>query len=257
DINGTLTLEQNSKVRVTGKLTVNGEIVNNGGSVYAGKRDVSGGNSGKARKLESLLAEIDPLLSVKLVGEEREGILQDIADSKGIVRSGRLQEFLDSLDDKIEDTDSAAFEKIKKRLVTALERKIKQQGGLKDAQLDVFQAKLETMPTEKLERFIEKVGKLEKATKKKRFAFQLAQLKELAEEVVDARSASVDEPTVGTPSTSTTDSSSSTSTSSGSTSASGSTSVTTGSGSATVTSGSGSASTTSSGTTATGSTTQQ
>lgn len=249
DVNGTLTLEQNSKVRVTGKLTVNGEIVNNGGSVYAGKRDVSGGNSGKSRKLESLLSELDPLLSVKLVGEEREGILQDIADSKGIVRSGRLQEFLDSLDDKIEDADVAAFEKIKKRLVTALERKIKQQGGLKDAQLDVFQAKLETMPTEKLEKFIEKVGKLEKATKKKRFAFQLAQLKELAEEVVDARSASVDEPTVGTPATSTTDSSTSTSTSSGTTSS------TTSSG--TTSSASGSTSTTSSGTTATGTTTQQ
>ena len=254
DVNGTLTLEQNSKVRVTGKLTVNGEIVNNGGSVYAGKRDVSGGNSGKARKLDSLLAELDPLLSVKLVGEEREGLLQDIADSKGIVRSGRLQEFLDSLDDKIEDTDVAAFEKIKKRLVTALERKIKQQGGLKDAQLDAFQGKLETMPTEKLEKFIEKVGKLEKATKKKRFAFQLAQLKELAEEVVDSRSASVDEPTVGTPSTSTADSSSSTSTASGSTST-GTTSSTTSSG---TTSSSGSTSTTtSSGATATGTTTQQ
>ncbi len=250
DVNGTLTLEQNSKVRVTGKLTVNGEIVNNGGSVYAGKRDISGGNSGKARKLESLLSELDPLLSVKLVGEEREGILQDIADSKGIVRSGRLQEFLDSLDDKIEETDVAAYEKIKKRLVAALERKIKQQGGLKDAQLDVFQAKLETMPTEKLEKFIEKVGKLEKATKKKRFAFQLAQLKELAEEVVDARSASVDEPTVGTPATSTTDSSTSTSTSSGTTSS------TTSSGTTSSASGS-TSTTTSSGTTATGTTTQQ
>lgn len=86
DVNGTLTVEKNAKVRVTGKLTVNGEIQNNGGSIYAARRDVSGGNTGKSRKFDSLLAELDPLLSVKLIGEEREGILQDIADSKGIVR---------------------------------------------------------------------------------------------------------------------------------------------------------------------------
>lgn len=248
DVNGTLTVEKNAKVRVTGKLTVNGEIQNNGGSVYAAKRDVSGGNTGKGRNLESLLAELDPLLSVKLIGEEREGILQDIADSKGIVRLGRMEEFLDTLQDNIEETDVAAYEKIKKRLIAALERKIKQQGGLKDKQLEVFQAKLETMPTEKLEVFIERVAKLQKATKKKRFAFQLSQLKELAEEVVEARSASVDEPTVGTPSTST-DSSTSTSTSTGTTSS------TTSSG--TTDSASGSTSTSSSGSTATGTTTQQ
>lgn len=249
DVNGTLILEKNSKVRVTGLLGVNGGIENNGGSIYAGKRDVNGSNGGKARKLDSLLAELDPLLSVKLVGEEREGILQDIADSKGIVRLGRMEEFLDTLQDNIEEADVAAYEKIKKRLIAALERKIKQQGGLKDKQLDVFQAKLETMPTEKLEVFIERVAKLQKATKKKRFAFQLSQLKELAEEVVEARSASVDEPTVGTPSTSTTDSSTSTSTSTGTTSS------TTSSG--TTDSASGSTSTTSSGTTATGTTAQQ
>lgn len=248
DVNGTLTVEKNAKVRVTGKLTVNGEIQNNGGSVYAAKRDVSGGNTGKGRNLESLLAELDPLLSVKLIGEEREGILQDIADSKGIVRLGRMEEFLDTLQDNIEETDVAAYEKIKKRLISALERKIKQQGGLKDKQLDVFQAKLETMPTEKLEVFIERVAKLQKATKKKRFAFQLSQLKELAEEVVEARSASLEEPSVGTPSTST-DSSTSTSTSTGTTSS------TTSSG--TTDSASGSTSTSSSGSTATGTTTQQ
>lgn len=216
--------------------------------MYAAKRDVSGGNTGKGRNLESLLAELDPLLSVKLIGEEREGILQDIADSKGIVRLGRMEEFLDTLQDNIEETDVAAYEKIKKRLIAALERKIKQQGGLKDKQLEVFQAKLETMPTEKLEVFIERVAKLQKATKKKRFAFQLSQLKELAEEVVEARSASLEEPSVGTPSTST-DSSTSTSTSTGTTSS------TTSSG--TTDSASGSTSTSSSGSTATGTTTQQ
>lgn len=240
DVNGTLILEKNSKVRVTGLLGVNGGIENNGGSIYAGKRDVNGSNAGKARNLDSLLAELDPLLSVKLIGEEREGVLQDIADSKGIVRLGRMEEFLDTLQDSIEEADVAAYEKIKKRLMAALERKIKQQGGLKDAQLAVFQGKLETMPTEKLEVFIERVAKLQKATKKKRFAFQLSQLKELAEEVVEARSASLEEPTVGTPSTSTTDSSTSTSTSS----------------SGTTDSASGTTSTSSSGATATGTTAQ-
>lgn len=242
DVNGTLVLEKNAKVRVTGLLSVNGGIENNGGSVYAAKRDVNGSNSGKTRKLDSLLAELDPLLSVKLTGEEREGILQDILDSKGIVRLGRMEEFLDSLQDDIEEADVATYEKIKKRLLAALERKIKQQGGLKDAQLAVFQTKLESMPTEKLEVFIERVAKLQKATKKKRFAFQLAQLKELAEEVVEARSATVDEPTVGTPSTQTSGS--------GTTSTDGSATVTTGSGSASATTGSGtSAESTSSGTT--------
>lgn len=160
-----------------------------------------------------------------------------------------MEEFLDALQDSIEETDVAAYEKIKKRLIAALERKIKQQGGLKDKQLDVFQAKLESMPTEKLEVFIERVAKLQKATKKKRFAFQLSQLKELAEEVVDARSANLEEPSVGTPSTSTADSSASTSTSTGTTSS------TTSSG--TTDSASGSTSTSSSGSTATGTTTQQ
>lgn len=257
DVNGDLTIEKDAKLRVTGKLDVNGDLVNNGGSVYSAKKGVTGDNTGKARKIDSLLAEIDPLLSNKLVGEEREGILQDILDSKGIVRSGRLSDFLDSLNDKVEARDEAAFEKVKARLVAALERKIKQQGGLKDVQLDAFQTKLETMPTEKLEKFIDKVGKLEKATKKKRFAFQLAQLKELAEEVVDARSASVDEPTVQVPAPSTTDSSTSASTSSGTTAStgSGSASTTTGSGTSATTS-SGSAST-SSGSTASGSTVTQ
>lgn len=193
DVNGTLTVGKHAKVRVLGKLTVNGELDNQGGSVYAAKKDVNGGNSGKARTMEALLAEIDPLLSVKIIGEEREGILQDIADSKGFVRTARLQEFLDSLDDKIEERDAATYEKIKTRLVKALERKIKQMGGLKDAQLDVFGTKLESMPTAKLENFVSKLEKLQKATKKKRFAFQVSQLKELAEEIIEARQASIDE----------------------------------------------------------------
>lgn len=192
DVNGTLTVGKNAKVRVLGKLTVNGGLENEGGSVYAAKREVNGGNSGKARGMEALLSEIDPLLSVKIVGEEREGILQDIADSKGIVRTARLQEFLDSLDDKIEERDAAAYEKIKTRLVKALERKIKQMGGLKDAQLDVFATKLQSMPTDKLESFVAKLEKLQKATKKKRFAFQVSQLKELAEEIIEARQADID-----------------------------------------------------------------
>lgn len=77
-----------------------------------------------------------------------------------------MEEFLDTLQDNIEEADVAAYEKIKKRLIAALERKIKQQGGLKDKQLEVFQAKLETMPTEKLEVFIERVAKLRRRLEK-------------------------------------------------------------------------------------------
>ncbi len=231
DVNGDLTVEKNAKVRVTGKISVNGSLVNNGGSVYGGKWDMNGSREGKARKFDSLLTELDPLLSVNLMGEEREGILQDILDSKGIVRVSRLQDFLDSLEKDIGEDDLAAYEKIKKRLVLALERKIKQQGGLKDAQLDLFQKKLESMTTEKLQTFLDRVEKLQKATKKKRLSFQLAQLRELVEEVLEAREVSLDEPVVEVPSSSE-PSSSESGTSTGSTSessASGSTSTASGS----------------------------
>lgn len=199
DVNGDLVIEKNAKLRVLGKLDVNGDVTNNGGSLYAAKKSGNGGGTNKSRKLDSMVSEIDALLSSKIVAEEREGLLQDLLDSKGYVRAERLKDFLDSLDDKIEARDVKAYEKIKVRLVTALERKIKQMGGLKDKQLDVFQTKLESMPTEKLEKFVAKIEKLEKATKKKRFAFQLAQLKELAEEMIEAREASADEPVVEVP----------------------------------------------------------
>ena len=254
DVNGSLVIGKNAKLRVTGLLTVNGDIENKGGNVYAAKRDVNGGVSGNARKIDSLLAELDPLISGQITGEEREGILQDILDSKGIVRLSRLEDFLDSLKDSIEESDVAAYEKIKKRLLAALEKKIKAQGGLKDAQLDAFKTKLDSMATEKLEVFVSRIEKLQKATKKKRFAFQLAQLKELAEEVIESREASIDEPVVEVPAP-TTGSTSGTST--GSASSTGSTSTSSGTTSGSSSTASGSTSTTSTGSTATGTTVQQ
>lgn len=250
DVNGDLVIEKNAKVRVTGQIDVNGDIINNGGSLYASKKSANGGGKNKARKFDSIVAEIDPFLSAKLVGEEREGILQDILDSKGFVRASRLEEFLDSLKDQIEERDVAAFEKVKARLVASLERKIKQMGGLKDKQLDVFSSKLESMPTDKLQKFVDRLEKLQKATKKKRFGFQVSQLKELAEEIIESRSTSADEPTVEVP-TASGDTGSTTSSSSGSTS------VSTGSGSASVTTSSGTVTTGSGETTASGTTTQQ
>ena len=129
---------------------------------------------------------------------------------------------------------------------------------MKDAQLDAFKTKLESMPTEKLEIFVSRIEKLQKATKKKRFAFQLAQLKELAEEVIESREANIDEPVVNVPAPTTSSNSGSTSgTSSGSTSSTGSASTSSGTTSGSSSTASGSTSTTSTGSTATGTTSQQ
>jgi hypothetical protein len=106
------------------------------------------------------------------------------------------------------------------------------------------------MPTDKIEAFIGKLEKLEKVTKKKRFAFQLSQMRDLAEQELENRElAGEDVPTVSVPAA-TTDSSATTAT----TSSSGTTSDTsTASGTTATTSSSGTTATTDSASTSTSS----
>jgi hypothetical protein len=131
DVNGSLVIGKNAKLRVTGTLSVNGDVENQGGSVYAKKRDFNGSTSGSSRKFDSEIAQLDPLLAASITGEEREALIAGYYRlQKGTsLRNGDAIRFPGRPSkSKIQEEDAAAFEKLRKTLLNAFQAQTRLHG---------------------------------------------------------------------------------------------------------------------------------